>query len=323
MDYWGVHMNRTTPRFTIKSKIYSFTTENLGCAFEHFAPISGSVLTVAGSGDQIFEALIAGASEVVAFDLNERAIAWSELKCVALKEMTLHEFLLFFARHTRDGDSLNLDALDFQIYLELRPKLSSINRLIIESLYRNFQNSGFSLRNSEIFNLQNELNPYNNNRVTYLEPSQYAKAKAMLRSRPITLVTADLSQLRCKLSPCHRFEMIYLSNIADYAEEMFRGTPNYLSSYFELLRDALSGFLAPQRGEIAAAYLYAQSEVVAKRIQPRSKIDQRFERDMVTASCSLQGRELALPGVVQSTSDHLLVVKPKKHCEFQQGGPLL
>ena len=66
------------------SKLYPFTTENLKAELEPFDLTGKDILTVMGSGDQVFEHFLKSAQSIDAFDLNPLTEPYYYLKLAAL-----------------------------------------------------------------------------------------------------------------------------------------------------------------------------------------------------------------------------------------------
>ncbi len=117
------------------------------------------MLTVAASGDHIINAFYKGAKTVIGFDINYLALIFTELKLVALENLDYKEFLQFFMINDEDDIEKNKNVLNYAIYInKLRKYLLKSTAENWDILYQNFNNNGYDLRNSYIFN-----NKYDNN----------------------------------------------------------------------------------------------------------------------------------------------------------------
>ena len=135
--------------FNSLSQIYSFTTENIAGYFEQLQFTNKDVLTVAASGDHIINALYKGAKTVIGFDINYLALIFTELKLVALENLDYKEFMDFFMINDEDNIEKNQNALNYAIYInKLRKYLLKGTAENWDSLYKNFNNDGYNLRNS-------------------------------------------------------------------------------------------------------------------------------------------------------------------------------
>lgn len=93
------------------NKVYGFTNEFVGAYPDVYDFDNADVLSVIGSGDQYFTAMLAGAKSVTLFDLNVNAWYHFVLKFMAIKHLSFEEFWQFFIT-----DDLN----NFALYLKIR-----------------------------------------------------------------------------------------------------------------------------------------------------------------------------------------------------------
>ena len=100
----------------IVEKVYDFTNENLVDLSQIYHFTDANILTVLGSGDQYFSALLAGAKNVEVFDINHLTLYHFILKFTAIKVLSYEEFIQMFVVD-------NLDNL--RIYAKLRDFLPS------------------------------------------------------------------------------------------------------------------------------------------------------------------------------------------------------
>ena len=77
-------------RFVMKKSgfdsIYPFATENVSGYFEKLNLLGKSILTVGSSLDQLFNAVICGATEITVFDINPNVRDYFEWKKEMLKK---------------------------------------------------------------------------------------------------------------------------------------------------------------------------------------------------------------------------------------------
>lgn len=81
------------------SKIYSFTTENIGGYIDYFDFNNKSLLTVGSSGDQVLNAFYNGCKDITLFDINPFAKFYVYLKIAAILSLSYKEFKLFFFKY--------------------------------------------------------------------------------------------------------------------------------------------------------------------------------------------------------------------------------
>ena len=97
------------------NKVYGFTNEFVAAYPEIYDFDNADVLSIIGSGDQYFTAMLAGAKNVTVFDLNVNAWYHFVLKYTAIKYLNFDEFKKFFIT-----DNLNNIRLYFKIREHLR-----------------------------------------------------------------------------------------------------------------------------------------------------------------------------------------------------------
>lgn len=147
-------------------KVYDFTNENLIdlSKIYHFADTN--ILTVLGSGDQYFSALLAGAKNIEVFDINYLTLYHFILKFTAIKILLYEEFIQMFVVDNLDNLSiyaklrnfLPLKVSDFfDNLIRLQRKFSSIK--IHNTIFANTKSKVISyLEKSEYYHLQSILN---------------------------------------------------------------------------------------------------------------------------------------------------------------------
>lgn len=96
------------------SKVYGFTNEYLTSYPDIYNFENADVLSVIGSGDQYFTAVLAGAKNVTLFDINKAAWFYFVLKYISISHLTYEEFYEFFLK-----DNLN----NIRLYKKIRDYL--------------------------------------------------------------------------------------------------------------------------------------------------------------------------------------------------------
>ncbi len=104
--------------------LYRFTTEDIDCYLDALAPAGRRCLTVASSGDQAVNLLMAGASEVVMFDVVEEALYGTAFKMAALCEADDGDPDRFLGRY--------LDWLKPAAFRRVRKRLGERERLFFD-----------------------------------------------------------------------------------------------------------------------------------------------------------------------------------------------
>lgn len=94
-------------------KVYGFTNEFVGAFPEIINFDNADVLSVVGSGDQYFTAILFGAKNITLFDINENAWYHFVLKFTAIKYLSFEEFWQFFIIDELDNLKLYLKIRDY------------------------------------------------------------------------------------------------------------------------------------------------------------------------------------------------------------------
>jgi hypothetical protein len=85
-DYRDAARQSAIQNLACRHGLFRFCTEDIACYLDALAPSGRRCLTVASSGDQTVNLLMAGASEVVAFDTDRDALSGTAFKLAALQE---------------------------------------------------------------------------------------------------------------------------------------------------------------------------------------------------------------------------------------------
>lgn len=288
--------------FNSLSQIYSFTTENIAGYFEHLNFIDKNILTVTASGDHIINAFYKGAKTVTGFDINYLALIFTELKLFALQQLEYEEFLQFFMINEKNDIDKNKNALDYEIYTNKLKKLLSKNvSKYWNMIYQNFNNNGYELRNSYIFN-----NKYDNNNIKvssnlYLKSEwDYNKVKKEISQKEIILINSNYKDLNLlnlpNLASC---DIILMSNISDYIEKLYNRNSNYLEEYL----NEIIYKLKKQNNQIVCAYLYD-----IKSNKYRSEIDNPILRKNIFNKLDITYVEKKFKSVIDNCIDSVIII---------------
>ena len=77
-------------------KVYSFTNENVSSYSDIYNMNGANMLTILGSGDQYFTAILNGAKNVELIDINVISWYYFVLKFTSIKYLSYEEFIKFF-----------------------------------------------------------------------------------------------------------------------------------------------------------------------------------------------------------------------------------
>jgi hypothetical protein len=288
-------------RFKSKPQLYAFTTENIGGYFPLLDLQGKSVLTVTSSGDHIINAFMFGANNVTGFDINDLAKDFAELKIRALQNLNFEQFRKFFLRESEEGRD-NPNALDYKVYQMLRDSLSEQGAESFDALYARFNQKGDLIRQSDIFNNQYDANTLKLRCNPYLQKEEdYEKTKRALAKR-LSLVTCGIEEVSRKLEGM--FDVILLSNIADYSQEMFPESRDYLSDFKRQVVEPMISHLNPN-GIICPAYVYDAHET-----EPfRSEVDNPEKRRQRLQVTGADYREARFKSVIDGKEDIAVMLK--------------
>lgn len=288
-------------KFTSISKIYSFTTENINGYFNFLDFKNKNVLTVSASGDHIINAFYKGAKTVTAFDINYLALIFTELKLVAMQYFNYEDFLEFFLINDKNNMNKNINALNYENYTKLRKFLSYNAIIVLDKLYKEFNNNGYKFRNSYVFN-----NKYDNNLLKiesnmYLKSElEFNKAKENIKDKEIVLLNSSYTNINLnKLPNPESYDIILMSNISDYIKDIYNIKSNYLEKY---IKELIYNFKSPNN-QIVCAYLYN-----IKQENYRSEIDNPLHRKKVFNKLGIAYTEENFKSVIKDCTDSIIII---------------
>lgn len=309
LDYGLAEAMEPGKRFSRFSKIYPFTSDNSASLFTEINTQGKTVLTLSGAGDQIIHSCLGAAEQVVAFDINWFSLFYSELKITALHKLDMGMFEVFFMYQQSDGE-VNRDVWDCRVYAtSIRAHLSEPTRSFFDLAYNSFGDSGYHLRHSALFmnNIVDYHSRVRNN--LYLQSTQhFERARRRVAKRQVTLLQADVRRIKEqieRLSLPLQYDLVYLSNLANYAENMFPGTEP-LQDYFDLVLRPVLDLVSPN-GVVCVAYLH-HPKVIGKRVASRSIFD-RSKRAAVFSDKIVSRQEIEIDGVIEPHKDTIVLLR--------------
>ncbi len=222
-------------KMTVNAPMYVYATEMVASYYRRLKLKGKRVLTVAGSGDQVLNALFYGAKEITGFDINRNALFMTELKIAAITAFSYSEFLRFFSQ-AKTG-------FDHRLYLKMGPFLSIACQQYFDRLYSIVGPKGLGA--SEYFRSRSELIP--KSKVLEINgylasPSAYRKMRRILHlTRPTLYVENVLTLSQSKKLHGKKFDLINLSNVPNYLTgQSFGLSENDVLSYFCKLKKLVS-----------------------------------------------------------------------------------
>lgn len=242
---------QTIDEFSKYCSLYAFTNENVNAAYNYLDVQNKKILTIAASGDHVFEAISKGAKEVTYFDVNSLAKYYIELKGAGIKVLPQVIFYDYFFKEPVFSHDYN--SFNFFTYKTIRNHLGENTRLFWDSLYQEY--SGEVIRKSKLFYSSEESFDFLKSGLSYLKPQNYQKLKKILQNSNIfaqnNFLNADIRAIPKVMT--NKFDIIYLSNIADYIPEIF--PKPYIINFKSFIETELDPLLNEQ-GKIVAAYIF-------------------------------------------------------------------
>lgn len=269
------------------SKLYAFTTENIGGYYLQTSFLKKKVLTVCGSGDHVLNAILLGSNEIDTFDINILTYYFLKLKIAAVKTLSYTEFLDYFLLEN------NLSAMSYKLFQKVKKGLESEILTFWEILYRDVEYDGRKLRDSSLFHNLYDTNDKKLMSNPYLKEENFTKLKEKIDFSKVTFIESSLLNLKDKCKK--NYDLIFLSNISDYLNLMFSN--NLLENYREKIVAPLTRKLN-RNGKLYFVYQYdiGNERSIVDNIEEVKKI-------------FLNVRELSFPSVVgENKQDRILYI---------------
>lgn len=228
-------------------KLYPFTTENISGYLTNYDLNNSSVLTVGSSADQIINSYVSGAEDVTLFDINPFCKYFYDLKCAAIKVLSLEEFLTYFCYYNYPKSfHKNKSSFNYSLYLKIRDYLTGESKEFWDVLYSSFKPIVIRKRlfsdDENLFRVVIKSNDY-------LKEDNFNKLKKYILDLTPTFIQSDIRDICGSLK--QKYDYILLSNIACYIEGMYE---NVLPEFRKTILD-LKEFLNTG-GIMFMAYLY-------------------------------------------------------------------
>lgn len=180
-------------------KVYGFTNEFVATYPKLYNFENADVLSILGSGDQYFTAMLAGAKNVDVFDINKNAWYHFVLKFTAIKYLSYEEFFEMFIT----------DGLDnMRLYLKIREYLPTDVKKFFDVLRLNGIQFSFIKISTPIINYIRLL--------PYLEESSYYKLQNLLNNVSLPgCIIDDFSSIALSNNK-KNYDIALLSNIYNW-----------------------------------------------------------------------------------------------------------
>ena len=236
--------------------VYPVTTENIA-GYLKYANNLSTVLTVAGSGDQLFNCIYYGAREVTLFDVNPITYYLIGLK-MAMLTKSRREFIDFFITADASWDVYSPKFFEESMYLSIRDLLSDDVRKFWDTFYQWLHDNNCTPQGSELFRHIKYSRAVLLEANAYLASDEaYKETANRMTSVEIRYIDCTLTDLPNRLSEGIKFNTVLLSNISDYVRGAFGVTDGAasLDAYEVFLEDMRKTHLA-FGGQIFFAYIY-------------------------------------------------------------------
>ena len=233
--------------------VFLFTNENIASYLDKMSDVSGKkVLSVAGSGDHAFEALLRGADTVDTFDVNYLQKHVIELKSKMIKYLPHSEFMRFFFNEQ--------DFFSRDIIKPIWHKFSPALRVFLNQYYRAKEESLFRYRAAQSMF-------YTIDKITYLNDTAAYEHLGRIMPDKIKFKHADLANITGAFKEL--YDTILLSNISEYSFEEIPDKAAKIQMFYDnILCPITDKILNPNGGQICFYYAWrADPESYAKMIQ--------------------------------------------------------
>ncbi len=285
-------------KMTKIAPMYVYATEMVAPYYRKLNLEGKRVLTVVGSGDQVINALVLGAEEVVGFDINRNALYITELKIAAIKVLSYREFLTFFSQKET--------GFDYKCYhTSIRINLSRPCQKYFDNLYEKVgkKNLGISpyFRDRKFMHSAKKVREIN----AYLADAKaYARAREVLAHKKPRLLIENVMHLAAgdKLTG-KKFDILNLSNIPNYLTgKSFGLTEEQSLTFFRTLKKLVV------KGGSIFFYSFNPSvypNSISKSVPPIS--DTPFRKKLVGSGAFKVIRK-AVPGLNTEGPDHITIL---------------
>lgn len=235
--------------------LYTNATEDMATYYKEFNT-TNSFLTIGASGEQVANAINAGAKTIDVYDSNRLCRHALYLRLAAIQALSLEEFLEYYKTFSpllfvKIANYLNEEELMYwgTIYSMFGEK-SLIGGHMIEKLLFTYK------RLDE--ELVRKINPY-------LNPNNYERLKTLISSVTINYIDSDLYSLPKHITE-KSYDVINLSNIYEYLNYSNDVKFKHARKYKNFVMNELMPHLN-ENGTIMVSYLYAWNDELDKDFQ--------------------------------------------------------
>ena len=213
-------------------------TENSRELFSQLECSFDKSLMVAGSGDQILEAIFNGAKEIYSFDINKLTKYGNDLKFAAIAALDYEEYISFY-----------VDLFPDELYYKVRDFLNGDSLIFWDSIFNYCSNLVIFDR---LFDTDHHSKITNSCFSVNLKESFY-KIKEQIFKVSIIFTRCNLENISYQYLSSQQYDFIYLSNIYYYLHK----NPKEFS---KLIKKSILPLLN-KNGEALIHYLYGAGDV--------------------------------------------------------------
>lgn len=215
---------------------YLFTNEMIN---GYMPDLSGQdILSVAGSGDHYFNALLNNVNHVDLFDIDYISKFIIYLKKAGFENLDYDAFCMFFGLY-------NIHHIfDYDIYKSFRDAINEEAQIYWNYLYALTKYRGYSIYESDL------VSNYHHHTEKILKSNNYFKEEEFLRLKKILSEISDISFIHTDINDLppllrRKYDSIFLSNIGTYQNN---------TSFIKIIKKLAKNL--NNNGQIYFAYIY-------------------------------------------------------------------
>lgn len=193
----------SSKNFSMYSKVYAFTTENISGYYSNLNFDNKKLLTICSSGDHVLNAILLGCNNIDCFDINVFTKYYMFLKVAAIKILSYEEFYEFFISNNK---------FSYYLYEKIRLFLDDEIKKFWDYIYDKYDSNQIYCK-MFIKTEYIKTNMYYN---LYLEEDNYNILKKRLLDEDINIkfFLSDILSIDKKIK--QNYDYIFLSNIDSY-----------------------------------------------------------------------------------------------------------
>lgn len=232
--------------------LYTSATEDMATYYKEFTT-TNSFLTIGASGEQVANAINAGAKTIDVYDSNRLCRHALFLRLAAIQALSLEEFIEYY------------NTFSPFLFVKIADYLSEEELMYWGTLYSMFGKdnlNGGHVLEKLLFtykrldeDLIRKINPY-------LNPDNFNKLKSLISSVIINYIDSDLYGLPSHITD-KSYDVINLSNIYEYLNYSNDVKYKHARKYRNFVLNELMPHLN-QNGTIMVSYLYAWNDALDK-----------------------------------------------------------